>query len=162
MPRTTLPEAAGTLGGRRPGKPRRDPCALPCTEREHGGTQAVSPRSGSPREARREGLHVPSVSSPGNVARGLHVPLRGKPRERRVREECRICRTADDRTSANGWRRPGAQPPGGEFRHHCSLPDGIMVREVSEDGWGGRRQDPLATEVAAEGLERGAERACFS
>jgi hypothetical protein len=28
-----------------------------------------------------------------------------------------------------------------------------MVREVSEDGWGGRRQDPLAMEVAAEGEE---------
>jgi len=48
-------------------------------------------------------------------------------------------RAPDDRTSANGWRRLGAQPPGGEFRHRCFLPDGIMVREVSEDGWGGRR-----------------------
>ncbi len=45
--------------------------------------------------------------------------------------------------SANGWRRPGAHPPAGEFRHRFTPPDG-MVREVSEDGWGGRRQDPLA------------------
>ena len=54
-PRATLPGAAGPLGRRRPGKPRRDPCSFPCTEREHGGTQAVSRRTGSSREARREG-----------------------------------------------------------------------------------------------------------
>jgi len=64
-PRATLPEAAGPLGRRRPGKPRRDPCPFPCTEREHGGTQAVSHRSGSPREARREGPNVLLLSSLG-------------------------------------------------------------------------------------------------
>jgi len=68
-PRATLPGAAGPPGGRRPGKPRRDP---------YGGTQAVSPRSGSPREAWREGPNVPLISSLGNVARGLQAP----PRER--------------------------------------------------------------------------------
>jgi len=54
-PRATLPRAAGPPGVRRPGKPRRDPCQVLCTEREHGGTQAASGRSGSPRKAWREG-----------------------------------------------------------------------------------------------------------
>ena len=131
------PLAATLIGGLRPGSLR---VHAPCKETGHGS------RLGFP------GRRTPGgPAASGNVARGLRVPLRGKPRERRVREEPRICRTPDDRTSANGWRRLGAQPPGGEFRHRSFLPDGIMVREVSEDGWGGRRQDPLATEVAAGG-----------
>jgi len=105
------PLAATLIAGLRPGSLRVHD---PCKQAPHGS------RLGFPGRRPPRG---PAAS--GNVARGLHVPLRGKPRERRVREERRICRTADDRTSANGWRRPGAQPPGGEFRHHCSLPDGI-------------------------------------
>ena len=58
---------------------------------------------------------------------------------------CRCCLSKQGRgcREGNGWRRPGAHPPGGEFRHRSLFLDG-MVREVSEDGWGGRRQDPLA------------------
>jgi hypothetical protein len=43
------PSAGGGLGNRGAAH------AFLCIGREHGGTQAVSPRSGSPREARREG-----------------------------------------------------------------------------------------------------------
>ena len=66
-PRATLTKAAGPLGWseglrtpseRRLGKPRRDPCLCASTDREHGGTQAVSRRTGSPREARSEGPKV--------------------------------------------------------------------------------------------------------
>ncbi len=66
-PRATLAEAAGSLGRRRPGKPRRDPC-FPCTNREHGGTRAVSRRRGSPREARSE---EPAGAPPIAVRRPL-------------------------------------------------------------------------------------------
>ena len=105
------PLAATLIGGLRPGSLR---VHAPCKETGHGS------RLGFP------GRRTPGgPAASGNVARGLHVPLRGKPRERRVREERRICRTPDDRTSANGWRRPGTQPPGGEFRHRCFLPDEI-------------------------------------
>ena len=47
------PSARGGLGNR--GVLR---APLLCTEREHGGTQAVSRRTGSPREARSEGSNV--------------------------------------------------------------------------------------------------------
>ena len=37
-----------------------------------------------------------------------------------------------------------ARPPGGEMRHRqpVSHLNDLLMREVSEDGWGGRRQDP--------------------
>src|SRR3989304_980024 len=65
---------------------------------------------------------------------------------------CRCCCRGG--TLANGWRRPGPQPPEGEFRHRSLVPD-EMVREVSEDGWGkasgggvgGRRQAPMAVRL---------------
>ncbi len=80
-------------------------------------------------------------------------------------EACRCCLRKQEqlpsggRGEANGWRRPGAHPPGGEFRHRSLFLDGI-VREVSEDGWGGRRQDPLAR--AQVGLKRMRVTACES
>src|SRR3989304_5996865 len=62
---------------------------------------------------------------------------------------CRCCCRGG--TLANGWRRPGPQPPEGEFRHRSLVPD-EMVREVSEDGWGGRRQDPMAVRLVPFGV----------
>src|SRR3990170_4822021 len=47
------PSAGGGLGNRGAIRAR-----LPCTDREHGGTQAVSRRRGSPREPRSEGPRV--------------------------------------------------------------------------------------------------------
>jgi hypothetical protein len=62
---------AAPAGPERHCRKRRDPSAgdglgnrgairgrLPCTDREHGGTRAVSRRTGSPREARSEGPKV--------------------------------------------------------------------------------------------------------
>src|SRR3989304_5701256 len=65
---------------------------------------------------------------------------------------CRCCCRGG--TLANGWRRPGPQPPEGEFRHRSLVPD-EMVREVSEDGWGGRRQDPMAVRLVPPGVGSG-------
>ncbi len=66
-----MPGAAGPLGGRRPGKPRRDPCLFSfCTDREHGGTQGVSRRPGSPRKARSAG--------PNGLPSSLPEPYRAR------------------------------------------------------------------------------------
>jgi hypothetical protein len=49
---------------------------LSCTEREHGGTQAVSRRTGSPREARSEGPNVLLPSIPRALPGQRVVPER--------------------------------------------------------------------------------------
>ena len=63
------PSAGGGLGNR--GAIR---AGLLCTDRKHGGTQAASRRSGSPREARSEG---PKVLLFGRVRRGSRSRLCG-------------------------------------------------------------------------------------
>jgi hypothetical protein len=94
-------------GPERPCRKRRGPSAgddlgnrgairarFPCTEREHGGTQAVSHRPGSPREAWSEG---PRVLLP------QHQPPRGILRRRRMTS--RAGEPEDDRTR---WPESGA------------------------------------------------------
>ena len=99
------PSAGDGLGNRGATRAR-----LPCMEREHGGTRAVSRRSGSPREARREGPTRAAVSSPGNVARGLQVllPWQGLLAERKsVSGLLRSCLLR--RLAGGGGRGPAAR-----------------------------------------------------
>jgi hypothetical protein len=78
LPGAAGPPACGGLGNRGAAH------ASLCMGREHGGTQAVSRRSGSPREAESEGPKVQLLPSPGNVARSLQVLPSGRPREGRI------------------------------------------------------------------------------
>jgi hypothetical protein len=68
-------ERRGPSAGGGPGNRGAIRGRLHCTDREHGGTRAVSRRSGSPREARSDGPNVLLVSPLRNVARGLQALL---------------------------------------------------------------------------------------
>ena len=121
----------------------------PCSRSVQGSGARIAPRfprpppAGGPRRSRQ--CRSGPIRTAQREAKGETIS-RGTPN----------LEAPDDRTSANGWRRPGAHPPGGEFRHRSLSLDG-MVREVSEDGWGGRRQDPLAEQGRSGRLaERGA------
>jgi hypothetical protein len=152
------PLAAGPLGRRRSAPPLRRGGRATA---EAGETRAPVEEHSSPRRARLSAT-APCAMRPSDHMGGAHHDLRTPRagatlrlfRQRRgglspspARLPLNVERehggAQAERPAANGWRRPGPHPPAGEFR--TAFPPDGMVREVSEDGWGGgRRQDPLA------------------